>query len=505
MRGQIKTHLKELNMESEINDTLMTVVQRPPPSIDVLELFSGSSKLTLFAKEFGLNALEPMDLLNGHDLRLPYFQNLSKRAIKKFKPWLIMMGIDCRHYNLFNHNLNYAWREEEWQALQQEDRPMLELSYDAAMEQYLSKRFFIIENPQRSQLWDQEHIVQLQGLPGVWTVTFHAGAFGASVNGNKIIKPMTLIGNVPGLDQELHRLLSTEEKAQCVPIEGKLTRPSQEYPDELVRVILRRLRLEVAFREPHRFAPRQVYAIATPSTDLTAWDDIMKQITESFDRSSKQPFLIDPTSQLGGRISDLARMDLVRIQAASTPTTRRMPTNVLLDITHRAAVLDFNDGTRSYELDGLADLQFPKQRFTKPVKVALFLFGTMRSVVVPADQDEERRPPHLPLLGLSTDISFRKLAARLHLNLGHPSKQEMMRMVSYYSNPPNTIIQCIQHLQCSTCTRLAPPQKARPSTIPDFTVGQFADVVEGDVFYVRTFEGPWTFGQSNWTSRRQGP
>ena len=121
--------------------------------------------------------------------------------------------------------------------------------------------------------------------------------------------------------------------------------------------------------------------------------------------------------------------------------------------------------------------------------------------MLPSDQDENKRAPHLPLLGLPTDISFpnlpsgipaesRKLTARLHLNLGHPSKQEMLRMVSYYSNPPNTIIQCIQHLQCSTCLRLAPPQNPRPSTMPDFVVGQFADVVEGDVFFVRTMEGP---------------
>ena len=182
----------------------------------------------------------------------------------------------------------------------------------------------------------------------------------------------------------------------------------------------------------------------------------MNTIAESFERSSKHPYLIDPSSQFGGRISELARMDLVRIQAVSTPTTRRMPTNILLDITHRAAVLDFVDGSRTFELDSLAEMQFPKQRFAKPVKVALFMFGTMKEIKLPSDQDENKRAPHLPLLALPTDISFpnlpsgipaesRKLTARLHLNLGHPSKQEMLRMVSYYSNLPNTIIQCIQH------------------------------------------------------------
>lgn len=501
LRGGLRTAIKELQTENTIYDSLMTVHQRPPPYIDILELFAGSSKLTLMAKGFGLNALEPMDLEHGHDLCQPQVQQQARKAISKFKPWLCMMGIDCRHYNWFNHNMNYAHREEVWQQLQLEDRPMLVFAGDVAMDQYKDNRFFMLENPLKSQIWNDEILQRLQDLPGVWTVVLDTGAFGATIKGNKVRKSMKLIGNVPGLDLELNRRLDVHERQQCTPIQGALTRPSQEYPDEMVRTILRVLKAEIRQREPQRFALRQVFAAASPVTDLEAWKDIMDSIAESFERSSKQPYLIDPSSQLGGRISELARMDLVRIQAVSTPTTRRMPTNIVLDITHRAAVLDFADGTRTFELDSLADMQFPKQRFAKTVKVAIFMFGTMKEIKLPSDQDDSNRPPHLPLLGLPTDISFpnlpagipaesRKLTARLHLNLGHPSKQEMMRMVSYYSNPPNTIIQCIQHLQCSTCLRLAPPQNPRPSTMPDFIVGQFADVVEGDVFFVRTMEGP---------------
>ena len=501
LRGSLRTTIKELEAEKTIYDSLMTVRQRPPPHIDILELFAGSSKLTLMAKGFGLNALEPMDLQHGHDLCDLQVQQQVHESIAKFKPWLCMMGIDCRHYNWFNHNMNYAHREEEWQELQLEDRPMLVFSGDVAMNQYKANRFFILENPLRSQIWDDEILQRLQDLPGVWIVVLDTGAFGATIKGNKVCKSMKLIGNVPGLDSELSRRLDAHERQLCTPIQGSLTRPSQEYPDEMVRTILKVLKAEIRQREPQRFALRQVFAAASPVTDLDAWKDIMDTIADSFERSSKQPYLIDPTSQLGGRISQLARMDLVRIQAVSTPTTRRMPPNILLDITYRAAVLDFADGTRTFELDSLADMQFPRQRFAKTVKVALFMFGVMKEIKLPSDQDESKRPPHLPLLGLPTAISFpnlpagipaesRKLTARLHLNLGHPSKQEMMRMVSYYSNPPNTIIQCIQHLQCSTCLRLAPPQNPRPSTMPDFIVGQFADVVEGDVFFVRTMEGP---------------
>ena len=369
LRGNLKTAIKELETEAEIYESLMTVHQRPPPYIDILELFAGSSKLTLMAKGFGLNALEPMDLEHGHDLCDPQVQQQAHKAISKFKPWLCMMGIDCRHYNWFNHNLNYSHREDEWQQLQLEDRPMLVFSGDVAMNQYKANRFFVLENPLRSQIWHDEILQRLQDLPGVWTVTLDTGAFGAIIKGNKVCKTMKLIGNVPGLDLELSRRLDAHERQLCTPIQGSLTRPSQEYPDEMVRTILKVLKAEIRQREPQRFALRQVFAAASPVTDLEAWKDIMDTVAESFERSSKQPYLIDPSSQLGGRISELARMELVRIQAVSTPTTRRLPSNVILDITHRAAVLDFAMALEPLSWTAWQTCSFPSRGSPRPSRL----------------------------------------------------------------------------------------------------------------------------------------
>ena len=108
----------------------------------------------------------------------------------------------------------------------------------------------------------------------------------------------------------------------------------------------------------------------------------------------------------------------------------------------------------------------------------------------------------LPLADLPTDITFpglpsghginvdtRRTVARLHLNLGHPSPQELIRMVAYYGGAPSAIITCIQHLKCSTCERLKSPQQPRPATMPKFIAGQFGDEVQGDLFYVRLLTG----------------
>ena len=53
---------------------------------------------------------------------------------------------------------------------------------------------------------------------------------------------------------------------------------------------------------------------------MTAWNDIVSQITTGFEGTSKQPYLVPPESPLGKQIA----VHLVRIQAPYTPTTREI-------------------------------------------------------------------------------------------------------------------------------------------------------------------------------------
>ena len=92
--------------------------------------------------------------------------------------------------------------------------------------------------------------------------------------------------------------------------------------------------------------------------------------------------------------------------------------------------------------------------------------------------------PNLPS-GHGISLEVRKTVARLLLNLGHPSQQELMRMIAYYGGVPANIITAVQHLKCSTCERLKSPQPPRPATMPKFVAGQFGDEFQGDIFFVR--------------------
>ena len=147
-----------------------------------------------------------------------------------------------------------------------------------------------------------------------------------------------------------------------------------------------------------------------------------------------------------------------------TPTTRRFPTTVLLEMTHRACILKYVD-------------------------------GTIRVPTISTD-------PVIPIRYLRTDITFpglpqqqqipleiRKLAARLHLNLGHPSPQELSRMIAYHGGAPPSVNMCIQYLKCATCDRLKPPQNRRPATLAKMTVEQFGEKLQGNFVFLRTING----------------
>ena len=93
-------------------------------------------------------------------------------AMKKFKPWLAMIGIRCTKWSQFNIN---------------------------------GDRYFLVENPVNSRLWTLQPVKTVLSWPNVWTSTLDTGAFGAEIDGRMIAKPMMFMGNVPGLGQIINK------------------------------------------------------------------------------------------------------------------------------------------------------------------------------------------------------------------------------------------------------------------------------------------------------------
>lgn len=495
LRGLWSRSAKTLEAENKVYVAQKSFKERPPPSVDLWELFAGRALCSELANEYDLEALQPWDLIYGQDLMTASTRSRAFEVLDNFKPLLVMLEIDCRHYNLFNKNLNYSHRPEVWQELQEEDRPLLTFTAKVAKKQWEASRFFFIENPQRSELWSMPEIRRLASLHGVYEFVLDSGAFGATIDGKPVIKPFKILTNLPGLDEVLQRRLSQQQRALCTPIEGAATRQSQEYPEEMCRELLQHLRNYVAQTYPSRFCIHQALPVQLPTDDLAQWDDIIEQINNTMERTSKRPYYIQVDSAMGKKIQDLFRLDAIRIQVVSSPTTRRIPSNVDEYYT-RAAFLLYNDDTKSVEVEDLGELQYPRQRFTKPVRYAVFAYGHRRSMpeasAAGASTLSPTTVPNLPtdidFPGISVEIpqEIRSSVARLHLNLGHPSRQELCRFLAYEGSLPDAVYDCARRLRCATCERLKPKQPPRPSGKPSMVVGQFGDELQMDVFYCRT-------------------
>ena len=495
LRGLWKRSADYLTAEHEVYLGTTSTSSRPPPAADLWELFAGRALCSQLAHEYDLIAIQPFDLIYGQDFKRPSTRTAAFKTLDTLRPLLVMIEIDCRHYTLFNKNLNYSHRLQEWQQLQEEDYPLLAFGTMIAKKQHQSGRFFFIENPERSELWNKAEIKKLSDMQGVFSFVLDSGCFGAEIDGERIAKPFKILTNFEGLDEVLHRRLTSDERRGCTPIQGALTSKSQEYPEMMCRSILLHLREFVARLQPSRFCYiNEVMAVQTPTSDLTQWDEVVNQVTTSFENTSRRPFYIVASSEIGKQIQDLFRLDATKIQAVMSPTTRRAPSNVE-DYTTRAAFLLYNDETRVVEMEDITEVRFPKQRFNKPVRLAIFAYGFRRDLPQPAAADQGKVPTMVP--NLPTDIDFpglssqvppevRSSVARLHLNLGHPSRQELSRLLAYESNLPDVVYEAARKLRCATCERLKPKQAPRPSGQPSMVVGQFGDELQMDVFYCRT-------------------
>ena len=521
LAGEWAKSAQVLQVERNIYEQLTTAQQDYPVIVDVLqvnhnskvdyylkdsdkplrnhifELFAGEAGVTQNARHYQLNALEPIDYRFGWDLYEPEQRAQVLATVDQHKPLMVIIGFPCTHYSLFNENLNYAHRMEELELLREQDQPLLDFAYDVCMRQIEGNRFFILENPLRSRLWEQEKMQRLLQVPGVGTTIIDSGAYGAeNSKGMPIMKPFKLMSNSRPHLEALVQRLTPEQKHYCQPVCGGETKSSQVYPPGMVHTVLGNLRKLAKQNRPHRFADAHNVLVQRPVDDIRSWEPILDEITPQVGRGSTRPFLISIDSDLGVRISDLARMNLQRIQVAPVPTTRRFPTDV--PFTHRGALLLYNDNSKELESEDVAHIRFPKQRFSRPVRLAVFFYGSPRESEDP--DVEEPTDPGVPLPGLVTDISFpgippdvpqevRRSVARLHTNLGHPTQQEMIRMLAYQGTAPTAVITAVKALSCATCTRMRMPQKPRPSATTSTHVGQLGDEVQIDNFYIRTLDG----------------
>ncbi|CAK9028994.1 unnamed protein product [Durusdinium trenchii] len=414
--GEVKKATKALWPEVLVVNDIPSEKNKPH-YVDVFELFAGSAKATLFAKKYGLNALEPYELADGKDLCDKKVESFVLDALRRMRPLLLLIGFPCTEFCIMNENCNYALRPEELELRRALMRPALKWVCKLCQEQAASGRYYILENPLRSRLWQEACVKELYKVDNTEFVNCDGGAFGAvDLDGFPIIKTYGFLLNCPKIARALDRRLSPQERQVCKPLEGANVTASQVYPDDLVHAILRALR----------------------------------KTANTFTGGTVRSLVLQPGQALFKRVESLVPWELTRVQIASTPMTRRMPRDI--PFTHRGAALLHADESLVLEAEDLAVIEFPKQRFSKVVSAAIFFYGLVDEDL-PARQEQpsgepdpgDQGDPQLPVPGLRTDVTFpgapKELAsavkasvARLRLNTGHANKKELIRFLSAHGS-----------------------------------------------------------------------
>ncbi|OLP97211.1 hypothetical protein AK812_SmicGene20463 [Symbiodinium microadriaticum] len=316
----------------------------------------------------------------------------------------------------------------------------------------------------------------------VTKTTCHPGAYGQEdADGFPSAAECRWITNSPVLAEKLSRRLNEEQL---------------HYKSAGIQTLARR-------RNPSRFQikPHDVYA-ARPLNDPVAWGQILDELEARFANTHKKPFTLNATDPLQTALKNLVPWKLEKVQAAWTPESRRFPQDV--PFTHRGAALRLNSGEFVLESEDMAQITYPKQRYVRPVRVALFFFGFPKEDPQATDKTAEDETPEpastRPLHGFQTELWFEDAPkivdkqlqytlARLRVSMGHAPKAELIRMLAASGNLSRKVLLGLDCLRCGSCIRLQKPKPPPTSSVAPAFTGFFGEVLQADLVYIRLITG----------------
>ena len=234
---------------------------------NLLELFAGDAGISAATDARGLRCSKTIDLRTGTDLNTKEGQRQAWKKIFEQQPDVIFMAPVCAPWSLWSNML------PKWKQLLNRRRalPMVQFCIAVAWYQLQKGKWFMIENPQGSKMWDLDEMVALAKANGVSWGTLDQCQYGLQDpgNGKPYLKPTCLLHNFdPDLAQFLWRRCARTHDHQV--IEGATlgknrSAHAQIYPLRLCRAIARLFTLQLQRKSAcHYSVP----------LDLTILDDL---------------------------------------------------------------------------------------------------------------------------------------------------------------------------------------------------------------------------------------
>ena len=257
----------------------------------------------------------------------------------------------------------------------------------------------------------------------MYVVTGHGCAYGLRGRSGLLHKSWRFVTNDPELAKALSRKCPGPSPWHVHEVVGgNVTKQSQNYPVQLAKVILSWLRKLVKLNgdalrylpdeKPSMYAwrvscahdqwePAGVFDIPLECEvffldvvrDATIWRQSLVEAERWLGTASDRNRNVSEDSPLFSRIGEHVPWDIARIQVSRTPAARRFPTNVLKPVTHRAQVLWYADDSIEIESEAMKDVSRHSLRFSRPVKLAIFIFGVApESAFEPSGQPAASAP-----------------------------------------------------------------------------------------------------------------
>lgn len=505
--GKIRKAKHAAQVETQIYEALAAKHKNNRSRIDILETFAGRGPISNRAAQFGLSACTPMDYSTGYDLAAPSHQKLVRQVLDQYLPLFLIQSLHCTPWTLLQDNVNYIQNPEALHQWREEERPTLQEAMRWCRIQHRGGRFYLLENPLTSRLWQEESVQRMLEDTGGMTVTCHSGAYGGkNSQGEPIRKAFRFASNSKDILSLLSKRLDADQLKLCTPLEGKETTLSQEYPPDLVSAILQGVKAVARSFNPTRFQIRKVYAtFSKPSDDQDGWTKVISDARDLFDTSSTSNIIIEKNQPLHKKVQSLVPWELTRLQVALRPVVQRLPQHV--PHTHRGYVLKYTKGdTLDIVSEDLSDVHFPRGRFKSPVDIGVFFYG------YPNMADEEHGVPgeefaaqdQLPTAQAARsnptqeifhdeitfpntsgiDRSIKAAVARMHRNMGHLSPSELFKLLALNGITSDHVIKATRAMSCASCQRAKTPTAPNPAAPPQY-LGQFADNLQADIFYAR--------------------
>ena len=514
--GKIRKARHALQVEADTYEALANKHRYSRNKVDILETFAGNALVSKNASKYGLTAAMPLDYNTGTDLSTVEGQHWCFKIRKALHPLVLLQGLHCTPWLVMQENMNYNDRPEVLERIRDEERPTVVKSMEWCRQQHDDGNYYLIENPERSRIWSEESVLEMLEYTNGQIVKCHSGAYGGkNSKGEPIKKTFQFASNNPMLLEFLTKKLSAEQLALCVPLEGKEVTLSQHYPMGLVQAILKGIKKVAQLRNPCRFQPKQVLAsFSMPVDDQQSWRNVMELASQHMDFLTSRDAIIQPHEPLYAQVQAMLPWQLTRVQVARRPLVNRHPLH--FPYTHRGAALRYVDNPEVDVItEDLTELRFPRSRFKAPVELGIFWYGypneideeqgipaeeAMMRDGVPVDEAGNFQPSQAsqPIQNseiyhdeitfpnsTGIDRSIKVSVSRMHKNLGHLPGPEMLKLLALNGITSDQVIKCIKNMQCAACARSRAPLRPNPAAAPPQCIGQFADNLQADIFYLR--------------------